>query len=124
MTGRERLDALEKPKESELFLKKAQEVARTGHWRIDIPGNRIEWSEETCRIFGVSSGSPVTLETFYSLVHPADSTTVKGAGRKPSGESPFSSVTGSSAEMRPAGWRSGGKWSPILEESQSPAWGP
>ena len=77
LLNRERLDALEKLKESELFLKKAQEVARTGHWRIDIPGNRILWSEETYKIFGVPSGSPVTLETFYSLVHPSDMTTVK-----------------------------------------------
>lgn len=82
LLNRERLDALEKLKESELFLKKAQEVARTGHWRIAIPGNRIEWSEETYRIFGVPSGSPVTLETFYSLVHPADITTVKGGWEK------------------------------------------
>jgi len=77
LLNRERLDALEKLKESELFLKKAQEVARTGHWRIDIPGNRILWSEETYRIFGLPSGSPVTLETFSSMVHPSDRTTVE-----------------------------------------------
>jgi PAS domain S-box-containing protein len=77
--NRERLDALEKLRENEHFLKKAQEVAKTGHWRIDIPGNSISWSEETYRIFGVPSGSPLTLETFFSLVHPADRTTVKEA---------------------------------------------
>lgn len=79
LLNRERLDALEKLKESEMFLKKAQEVARTGHWRIDIPGNVIAWSEETYRIFGVPSGSPVTLEMFYSLIFPADRKTVEEA---------------------------------------------
>lgn len=53
-------------------LKDAQEVAKTGSWHLDIPGNLLEWSEETYRIFEVPTDTPMTYETFLGYVHPDD----------------------------------------------------
>lgn len=53
-------------------LKNAQQVAKTGSWHLDIPGNSLEWSEETYRIFEIPPGTPMTYELFLDKVHPAD----------------------------------------------------
>lgn len=53
-------------------LKDAQAVAKTGSWHRVFPGNHIEWSEETYRIFGIPFNQPVTYETFLAAVHPDD----------------------------------------------------
>ena len=34
-------------------LKRAQAVAHTGSWRLDVRQNKLTWSEETHRIFGI-----------------------------------------------------------------------
>ena len=53
-------------------LKRAQAVAKTGSWRMDTQHNILIWSDENHRIFGVPKGTPMTYETFLSLVHPED----------------------------------------------------
>jgi len=58
--------------ESEQDLNRAQVVARTGSWRLDIRRNQLLWSDETYRIFGIPRGTPMTYETFLSSVHPED----------------------------------------------------
>jgi len=58
--------------ESEQDLNRAQVVARTGSWRLDIRRNQLLWSDETYRIFGILGGTPMTYETFLSSVHPED----------------------------------------------------
>ncbi len=57
---------------SEDSLKRAQAVARTGSWHLDLGRNQLEWSEETCRLFGVRSGEPLDYEAFLARVHPDD----------------------------------------------------
>ena len=57
---------------SERNLKRAQHVSNIGSWELDVVKNKLEWSEETYRIFGRGQGSPVTLEIFYSYIHPDD----------------------------------------------------
>ena len=64
---------------SEAVLKRAQAVARMGSWRLDIPQGSLAWSDETCRIFGVPAGSPVTRAQFYTFVHPEDRAVVDRA---------------------------------------------
>lgn len=64
-------------KEQELLeiqkdLNRAQAVAHTGSWRLDIQRNELTWSEETYRIFGIPKGKPMTYETFLSSVYPGD----------------------------------------------------
>jgi len=58
--------------ESEQDLNRAQVVAHTGSWRLDIRHNQLLWSDETYRIFGTPRSTPMTYETFLSIVHPED----------------------------------------------------
>jgi PAS domain S-box-containing protein len=57
---------------SEKDLNRAQFVAKTGSWRLDVLKNQLIWSDETYRIFGVQKGTPLTYETFLAYVHPED----------------------------------------------------
>jgi signal transduction histidine kinase/DNA-binding response OmpR family regulator/putative methionine-R-sulfoxide reductase with GAF domain len=61
-----------KLKESREDLNRAQAVANTGSWRMDIRKNELLWSDENYRIFGVPVGTHLTFETFLSMVHPDD----------------------------------------------------
>jgi PAS domain S-box-containing protein len=58
--------------ENEQDLNRAQAVAHTGSWRLDVQRNQLLWSDETHRIFGIPRGTPMTYETFLSSVHPED----------------------------------------------------
>ncbi|MHB8068788.1 MAG: PAS domain S-box protein [Desulfobaccales bacterium] len=62
-------DALE---ESQKDLNRAQAVAHTGSWRLDMRRNALLWSDETYRIFGISPGTALTYEAFLAAVHPED----------------------------------------------------
>ncbi|MEZ5614365.1 MAG: PAS domain S-box protein [Rhodocyclaceae bacterium] len=57
---------------SEARLLKAQSVAQTGSWELDIRNRRLSWSDETYRIFGLTPGSPVEYALFADCVHPED----------------------------------------------------
>jgi PAS domain S-box-containing protein len=59
-------------RESEADLRRAQVVAQTGSWRLDVQRNELIWSDENHRIFGIPKGGPLTYETFLSTVHPQD----------------------------------------------------
>ena len=63
------------------FLEKAQEVAHIGSWVTDLgEPERIGWSRETHRIFGVPGGQfDGTAEAFFSYVHPHDRDAVRAA---------------------------------------------
>ena len=69
---RERLEVVRALRESELFLNRAQAVSQTGHWRLDILQDRLLWSDETYRIFGLTRNPSLTLEVFMNCVHPDD----------------------------------------------------
>jgi PAS domain S-box-containing protein len=58
--------------EKQKDLTRAQEVGKIGSWRLDVRRNVLTWSDETYRLFAVSSGTPMTYETFLGLVHPDD----------------------------------------------------
>jgi len=68
----ERKAAEESVRQSRDDLNRAQAVARTGSWRLDIERNELTWSDETYRIFGVPMGTPMTYELFLSRIHPDD----------------------------------------------------
>lgn len=53
-------------------LKDAQKVAKTGSWYLDVPGNQLEWSEETYRIFEIPLDTRMTHELFMESVHRDD----------------------------------------------------
>ncbi|MEJ2701146.1 MAG: PAS domain S-box protein [Sedimentisphaerales bacterium] len=58
--------------ESREDLKRAQTVALTGSWRLDVRKDVLSWSDEAYRIFGVPTGTPLTYELFLSYIHPDD----------------------------------------------------
>ncbi len=57
---------------SENSLKRAQHVSKTGSWELDIVKNKLKWSEETYRIFGMDKDSPLSLEIFFKCIFPDD----------------------------------------------------
>jgi PAS domain S-box-containing protein len=59
-------------RESEANLNRAQEVAHIGSWYLDLTHNRLTWSDEAFRIFGIPKGTSLTYETFLGTVHPED----------------------------------------------------
>ncbi|MFP3868606.1 MAG: PAS domain S-box protein [Desulfobacteraceae bacterium] len=59
-------------RESRDDLNRAQAVARTGSWRLNVRENKLTWSEECCRIFGIPPKTPMTYETFLGTLHPED----------------------------------------------------
>ncbi|HEX9869757.1 MAG TPA: PAS domain S-box protein [Candidatus Tectomicrobia bacterium] len=75
----ERQRAEEALRESEANLNRAQEVAHIGSWYLDVPHNRLTWSDEVFRIFGVPKGTALTYEAFLATVHPEDRASVDQA---------------------------------------------
>jgi diguanylate cyclase (GGDEF)-like protein/PAS domain S-box-containing protein len=60
-------------RESRNRLEQAEEIAHMGSWAFEPGDNRLCWSDETYRIFGMPPQSvEVTEEIFLSLVHPDD----------------------------------------------------
>jgi signal transduction histidine kinase len=54
-------------------LAEAQEVARIGSWEWDVAADRVTWSDELYRLYGLAPGSlDVTFESFLERVHPND----------------------------------------------------
>jgi PAS domain S-box-containing protein len=61
-------------------LAEAQRVARIGSWEWSIPTNRVTWSDELYRLFGLEPQSvPMTYESFLELVHAEDRERVRRA---------------------------------------------
>jgi PAS domain S-box-containing protein len=70
ITERQRVE--EALRESREDLNRAQAVAQTGSWRLNVQRNELTWSDENHRIFGIPMGAAMTYETFLAIVHPED----------------------------------------------------
>jgi PAS domain S-box-containing protein len=59
--------------ESKAKLEEAQRVAHVGHWEWDLQTNRVIWSDETYRIYGLKpQKGPIELTTIREMIHPED----------------------------------------------------
>jgi diguanylate cyclase (GGDEF)-like protein/PAS domain S-box-containing protein len=55
------------------LLRAPQPIAGAGNWELHIADNRLVWSEEIYKIFGIAQDSfPSTAKGFYSFIHPED----------------------------------------------------
>lgn len=70
---REAKESLEdRVRERTAALEEAQKIASIGSWTWIVGEDRIEWSDELCRIFGLSPGNnPRTYDAFFAML-PAD----------------------------------------------------
>ncbi len=69
----ERKQAEEALRQSEASLARAQRIAHLGSWELDLKTDVLTWSEETCRIFGLTPDQiQATSPSFYQRVHPDD----------------------------------------------------
>ncbi|MCL5432496.1 MAG: PAS domain S-box protein, partial [Patescibacteria group bacterium] len=61
-------------------LNKIQEIARLGSWELDVLSNRLTWSDEVYRIFGLRPQKfGATYSAFLEAVHPEDRKAVDDA---------------------------------------------
>jgi PAS domain S-box-containing protein len=75
----QRKRAEEALRESEATLNRAQSVAHIGSWYLDLARNRLTWSDEVFRIFGVPLRTALTYGAFLEMVHPDDRESVDKA---------------------------------------------
>jgi PAS domain S-box-containing protein len=68
----ERKQAEEALRENKKDLDHAQAVAHSGSWRLDVRQDKLTWSDESYRIFGVPAGTELTYESLLSYIHPDD----------------------------------------------------
>ena len=65
---------------SEEKLAQAQHIAHLGYWERNLEPDRIYWSDETYRIFGLEpQETAITFNRFEELLHPEDRGSVKKA---------------------------------------------
>ena len=74
-----RTDELQKVNER---LVQAQEVAHVGSWEWDIIADRVWWSDEMYRIYGIPRGATIGYETFLKRLHPDDRTVADATVRQ------------------------------------------
>ncbi len=67
-------------KESERLLKQSQEIAHLGSWELDLTKNKLIWSDEVYRIFGLEPQEfGASYDAFLDHVHPDDRAAVDAA---------------------------------------------
>ena len=54
-------------------LEAALQISQLGYWEMELDTNRLYWSKEVYKIWGVSATTfEVTFQGFYETIHPAD----------------------------------------------------
>ncbi len=89
----DRKELVEALVEREKQLATAQQIAHIGSWAWDVATDRVQWSDEMCRIFGVEPGTSPDFESYVSLLHPDDRerarTVIRQAAESGAGEYEF-----------------------------------
>lgn len=66
-------------RESHRLLKMAETIAKVGHWRLDLVGDALFWSDEVYRIHGVPRSYEPALAKAMEFYHPDDEGQIKAA---------------------------------------------
>jgi len=74
-----RLEATRALAMSRQDLLRAQHVARIGNWTLDLQTQKLSWSPETYRLFGVEPGTPMDVSSFLENVYADDRAAVAAA---------------------------------------------
>lgn len=75
-----RMQAESSLQETEALLKKSQEIAHVGSWQLEMKTNRLIWSDETYRIFGLQPNEfEASYDAFLAAIHPEDREKVNNA---------------------------------------------
>ncbi|MDO9714250.1 hybrid sensor histidine kinase/response regulator [Paracraurococcus lichenis] len=69
--------AAETLRESEAWLRLAQQAGGVGTWEWDVATGALRWSEECHRIHGTDPCCPVTVESWREGIHPEDQARVQ-----------------------------------------------
>jgi PAS domain S-box-containing protein len=81
IAARERAQGALRSSESRLL--EAQALAHVGSWEWDVEADRLRWSDEVYRIYGVApDGFEVTYQSFLSMVHADDRPHLEDAVRE------------------------------------------
>ncbi|MGA9371096.1 MAG: PAS domain S-box protein [Solirubrobacterales bacterium] len=79
----DRKDTEEELRRTRDRLEEAQRLARLGSWEWDVVGDRVIWSDELFRIYGLEPGEmEPTYERFLERIHPADREAVDQRNRR------------------------------------------
>ena len=54
------------------YLGKAQELGQIGTWELDLVQNKLTWTDENYRIFGITIGTELNYKIFIDMIHPED----------------------------------------------------
>lgn len=54
------------------YFELASQTAQIGHWRLDLETQRLSWSDEVFRIYGMPVGEVPSLEDAIAAYHPED----------------------------------------------------
>ncbi len=67
-------------RENERRLSEAQKIAHIGNWEWNLVNQKLRWSDEAYRIFGLEKDSvEMSYEQFLDYIHPEDRETVENA---------------------------------------------
>jgi PAS domain S-box-containing protein len=67
---------------NEALLKEAMDVAKMGHWELDLASGNLSWSDEIYKIFEMDPQSAIaSYEHFLNNIHPDDREAVNNAYR-------------------------------------------
>lgn len=65
-------EAEEKIFQSESLLKRAQKIAKVGHWTHDLQSGKVTWSDELYRIYELEKKETIDMDDYVSQIHPDD----------------------------------------------------
>jgi PAS domain S-box-containing protein len=70
-------------RQSESMYKQAEELADMGNWRWDMAINKLEWTDQLYKIYGLEPQTEeITIDRFLNFVHPEDRAAIEESVKK------------------------------------------